>query len=134
VAYPLLTVVVLDRIIDYMIGKLLLVCTLLLVSLASGQARVIETDRPVDITGTIAVERTGNPNAIKGTLFLTSGDTVALNTRRWPVKRVPIFFGDPERDPHYKATRAAADTGKTVTLHGAFQWNHHFDQLYFEMD
>jgi hypothetical protein len=121
-----------------MIRKFFLVGTLSLVSLASGQARVIETDRPVDVTGTIAVEKApGNPQAVKGEmLYLTSGDTATLNGRRWPVKKVEILFSGnhPENGPYYKAARAAAGTGKTATLHGSFQWNHHFEILYFEID
>jgi hypothetical protein len=52
------------------------------------------------------------------------------------VKKVEIFFtgNHPENGPYYKAARAAAGTGKTVTLHGAFQWHHHFEVLYFEID
>ena len=120
-----------------MIRKLFLLATLSLVSLASGQAREIETDHPVDITGTVTVEKaSGKPDAVKGEmLYLTSGDTVALNARRWPVKKVKILFGDhPENNVYYKAARATAGTGKVVTLHGAFQWNHHFEFLYFEID
>jgi hypothetical protein len=126
------------EIVDYMIRKFFLVGILSLVSLANGQARVIETDRPVDVTGTIAVEKApGNPEAVKGEmLYLTSGYIAALNTRRWPVKKVEIVFtGDhPENGPYYKAARAAAGTGKAVTLHGEFGWNHHFEILYFEID
>ena len=121
-----------------MIRKLFLLGTLSLVFLASVQAKVIETDRPVDVTGTIDVEKASGPSdGVKGEkLFLTSGDTAALNARRWPVKKVEIFFtgNHPENGPYYKAARAAAGTGKAVTLHGAFQWNHHFEFLYFEID
>jgi hypothetical protein len=64
-------------------------------------------------------------------VFLTSGDTVTENAHRWPVKKVLIFFNRAENGPYYKAARAAAGTGKAVTLHGGFLWNHHFEFLSF---
>ena len=70
------------------------------------------------------------------TLYLTNGDTVVYNGRRLPVKRVEIVFDADhfENSPKYKAAKQAAGTGKQITLHGAFQWHHHLEQLYFEID
>jgi hypothetical protein len=114
---------------------------LFLISLVSGQAGVIETDHPVDVTGTITVEKTPNKAMYIGapkseTLYLTSGDIVKYNGHRLPVKKVEVVFDAEhfENTPNYKAAKEVAGTGKPVTLHGAFQWHHRFEQLYFEIE
>jgi hypothetical protein len=121
-----------------MMRKLFLVSTLSLVSLVSGQAKTIENDQPVEITGTVTHDFSGKKAIKMEHLYLTSvnGDTVTMNERQWPVKRIEILFvgSYPEQSAPYKATMEALKTGKTVTLNGRFEWQHHWNQLFFEVD
>jgi len=63
--------------------KLFLVSTLSLVSLVSGQAKTIENDQPVEITGTVTHDFSGKKAIKMEHLYLTSvnGDTVTMNER-----------------------------------------------------
>jgi hypothetical protein len=62
-----------------------------------------------------------------------NGDTVVYNGGKLPVKRVEVVFDADhfENSPQYKAAKQVAGTGKTVTLHGAFEWHRRFERLYF---
>lgn len=114
---------------------------LLLLPAAKGQnigQATVENDVPVDITGTITHDYSGKKAIKMEHFYLTSvnGDTVRMNDRQWPVKRIEILFvgSYPEQSAPYKATMEALKTGKEVTLHGRFEWQHHWDQLFFEID
>jgi hypothetical protein len=97
---------VLDRIIEYMIRRLFLVSTLSLVSLVMGQAKTIEGDQLVDVTGTITHDYSGKKAIKMEHFYLTSGDTVIMNDRHWPVKKIEIVFRHNDSVP-YKATMKA---------------------------
>jgi hypothetical protein len=114
-----------------------LVSILSLVSLVIGQAKTIETGVPVDITGTITHDYSGKKAIKFEHLYITSvnGDIVTMNERQWPVKRIEILFvaSYAEQSAPCKATMAAVNTGKTVTVHGRFEWNQGWNQLFFQV-
>ena len=120
-----------------MIRRLFLVSTLSLVSLVMGQAKTIEGDQLADVTGTITHDYSGKKAIKMEHLYITSvnEDIATLNERQWPVKRIEILFvaSYAEQSAPYKATMAAVNTGKTVTLHGRFEWNQGWNQLFFQV-
>jgi hypothetical protein len=71
----------------------------------------------------------------KSSFQMVNGDIVTMNERQWPVKRIEILFvaSYAEQSAPCKATMAAVNTGKTVTVHGRFEWNQGWNQLFFQV-
>jgi hypothetical protein len=119
-----------------MIRNLFLIITLSLVSLMISQAKTIGGDQLVDVTGTITHDFSGKKAIKMEHFYITSGDTVIMNDRHWPVKKIEIVFvaSYAEQGAPFKATMEALKTGKAVTLNGKFKWNNYWSSLFFQVD
>ena len=87
---------------------------------ASILARDLPFNRPTDVTGTISLEG-------RDDFFLTSDDTVAGD----PIRHMAIWVGGDTGDRVKGILRAAANTGKPITLNGFFKEPRHSSKLVF---